>query len=359
MKGTIGRIAIGAGVLLLIIVLIFSSYAIYIFSAYYRIEDNLTLEIHNKNDTVIKTNGEYTAVSYNVGFGAYSQDFSFFMDGGKESVAKSKDAVKRNLGGAIDLIKNYNPDFLLVQEVDIKATRSYKVNQYEMLNLAFSTYDSVMAVNYDSPYLFYPFNKPHGKSNAGLSTFSKYNIASSVRRSLPISTSFSKFFDLDRCYSVNQMPVENGKNLYIYNVHLSAYGGTPEIRAGQITMLFNDIKGKIDNGDYVICGGDYNHDLTDETQHLPNENSQGDFEWAQPFPFDMAPSGLTFARNYVDKNAPTARNCDITYIKGTTSIFIVDGFFTSDNIQVNSVENVNNEFMYSDHNPVVLKFNLK
>lgn len=39
---------------------------------------------------------EYSALTYNIGFGAYTPDFSFFMDGGKFSWAKSKDSVLKN-----------------------------------------------------------------------------------------------------------------------------------------------------------------------------------------------------------------------------------------------------------------------
>lgn len=350
-------ITIAAIIALLILIVV--GYVIYVFAAYYRIDDNLELKWEERSDKTLSASGEYTALTYNIGFGAYSPDFTFFMDGGKESVAKSKDAVLTNVGGAIDLVSSYSPDFMLIQEVDLKATRSYHVNQMELFADKFTDYEYSFAVNYDSPFLMYPIIKPHGKSVAGLNTMSKYSLSESTRRSLPISDGFSKLFDLDRCYSVNKYEMDNGKSLYVYNVHLSAYGGTPEIREGQINMLFGDMKEKIDAGSYVVCGGDYNHDMTDETQNLGNENATGDFEWAQKFPFDEIPANISFARKYVDKNVPTARNCDIEYIKGTTQVFVLDGFFVSDNIEVKSVENVDSGFQYSDHNPVVMKFSFK
>lgn len=349
---------ITAGVLIGVLVLIVVSYVIYVFAAYYRIDDNIKLEWEERSDKIMSAEGEYTALTYNVGFGAYSPDFTFFMDGGKESVAKSKEAVINNISGSIDLVKKYDPDFMLIQEVDVKATRSYKVNERVMFEKSFAEYENTFAINYDSPFLMYPLNQPHGKSLAGINTMSKYSFADSVRRSLPITDGFSKLFDLDRCYSVNKFDLDNGKSFYVYNTHLSAYGGTPEVREGQIKMLFGDMKEKIEAGNYVICGGDYNHDMTDETQDLGNENAQGNFEWAQKFPFDELPSGISFARNYIDKNIPTARNCDMEYVKGLTQVFVLDGFFVSDNIIVSSVENVDNGFQFSDHNPVVMKFKL-
>ena len=99
-------------------------------------------------------------MSYNIGFGAYSQDYTFFLDTGYDDdgnetcghygKAKSKDAVLFNTNGAITTIANLNPDFALFQEVDVKATRSYKVNQYELITDSFSTYDSVFCLNFHS-----------------------------------------------------------------------------------------------------------------------------------------------------------------------------------------------------------------
>ena len=42
---------------------------------------------------------EYTALTYNIGFGAYTPDFSFFMDGGESSWAKSKESVLDTVQG--------------------------------------------------------------------------------------------------------------------------------------------------------------------------------------------------------------------------------------------------------------------
>ena len=53
---------------------------------------------------------------------------------GKGSKAKDKNTVLYNTNGAIDVISNVEADFMFFQEVDVKATRSHKVNQLEMLN---------------------------------------------------------------------------------------------------------------------------------------------------------------------------------------------------------------------------------
>ena len=354
----IAKIAI---ILLLALLLSVLSYLLYVIITYHRIEDNLPLTVDGTapHDTV-SLGKEYTVVTQNLGFGAYTRDFTFFMDGGKESRAKSKESVINTINSAMDTVGSFNPDFILFQEVDLDSTRSYHTNQYELLTSRFTEYSSCKAINYDSAYLMYPIFEPHGASYSSMATFSRYSIKSALRRSFPISTSLSKFLDLDRCYSVCRIMTDGGKELVIYNVHSSAYGGSDEIRTAQMTMLMNDMKSEYEKGNYVICGGDFNHDFTgDSTQQLNGGMGTLDFGWAQPFPDNLIPDGFSRAISYKDGEInPTCRDCNIPYKEGNFTI-IVDGFIVSDNVKCVEVENIVTGFEYSDHNPVVLKFILE
>ena len=352
--GLISLITLGA--LLLIVI----SYVLYVIISYHRIDDNQVLEVKEcENTDRVKLDTQYTIITQNLGFGAYTRDFTFFMDGGKESVARSKESVYSCINTGIDKVLEYDPDFLLLQEIDIKSTRTYKINQYEHISNRLSDYSNIYAVNYDSAFLFWPLIKPHGKSYSCMVTYSKYNITSAIRRSLPISDSLSKLVDVDRCYSVSRTPTENGKELVIYNVHSSAYGGSDDIRTAQMTMLMNDMKSEYDKGNYVVCGGDFNHDFTGTSTKDLNGGGDVDFGWAQPFPDHLIPDGITKCVNYKDGEInPSCRNCDIPYEEGNFTI-IVDGFFVSDNVECVMVENIVTGFEYSDHNPVVMSFKLK
>lgn len=344
----------------LALVLVVGAYAGYLMLSYSRIEDNQAITPSTTGtDAKVQTGERYTAFIQNLGFGAYTQDFTFFMDGGTQSWADSEESVKECINAAADKAESYSPDFILFQEVDFDSTRSYHINQREILENRFSTYCNAFAVNYHSAFLAYPFTQPHGASNSGILTLSKFNISSALRRSLPISESVSKFLDLDRCYSVSRVPVENGKELVIYNVHLSAYGGSDEIRSAQMNMLFDDIKSEYDKGNYCLCGGDFNHDFTGDSTQKLNGGQTVDFGWAQPFPVEYLPECIVRCDNYSTQELiPTCRNCDIPYEKGNPT-FIVDGFLVTDNIEVIKVENIQTDFVYSDHNPVVLEFKLR
>ncbi|MGN1095534.1 MAG: endonuclease/exonuclease/phosphatase family protein, partial [Eubacteriales bacterium] len=347
--------------ILLAVILIVIGYLLYVLLTYSRIEDNVALEVNGvAGKEYLETGKTYTVVTQNLGFGAYTADFTFFMDGGEKSRAESRESVIECINAAAQKVGSFSPDFILFQEADIDSTRSYHVDQSKMLSDIFTGYNSVCAINYHSAYLMYPLNEPHGASNSAIMTLSNTKITSSIRRSLPISTGLSKFLDLDRCYSVSRIPVENGKELVLYNVHFSAYGGSDEIRSAQMNMLLSDMKAEYEAGNYCVCGGDFNHDFTgNSTQLLNGYDDNSEFGWAQPFPAELLPEGISRCTDYKDGEIkPTCRNCDIPYGEDNF-VIIVDGFLVSDNVKAEYVENIQTGFSYSDHSPVVLKFSLE
>lgn len=360
MKKALKIAVLAAGVLLVVT----AGYVAYLFVSYHRIEDKLALEVkepvaETKETQALKTGEEYSALTYNVGFGAYIPDFSFFMDGGKSSWAKSKESVQETITGASDLIKSLNPDFALIEEVDLDATRSYHVDQYDLFTKSLPEYYSVFAVNYDSAFLMYPFTQPHGKSKAGIAMYSRYPVVSSLRRSFPVSTSLTKFFDLDRCYSISRIPVENGKELVVIALHMSAYGNSDAIREGQISMLCEDMEKEYQAGNYVICGGDFNHDL----KALENDK-QEKASWAYPFPRESLPQHFMFCLDSFSAQEResmwnSARNADMEYVPEETYTVTLDGFIISDNVECIKYENINTGYQFSDHDPVFMTFQLK
>lgn len=69
-------------------------YAAYVLLTYHRIPDGKETGIEKKAENhVLKEEQSYTISSYNIGFGAYTPEFTFFMDGGKQSVAESPESV--------------------------------------------------------------------------------------------------------------------------------------------------------------------------------------------------------------------------------------------------------------------------
>ena len=354
------RILLSALAVVLTLVIVVVAYASYVFIAYYRIDDNQKLEVVNHTTAKIETGKELKAISYNIGFCAYTQDFSFFMDGGSESRAKSEESVNEVLKGIKALVKKENPDLLLLQEVDENATRSHHVNQRKFFTDNLTQYDTVFATNYDSPYLFYPIFEPHGKSLSGIMTMSKYDITSSTRRQLPVEDSVMKILDLDRCYSVSRMPTDNGKELVVYTAHLSAYTSDGTIATEQLKILTSDMRKEYEKGNYVICGGDFNKDLLIDSGKIFGVSGE-DYTWAQAFPVDMLKGTHLSLVAPFNESKPVAscRDTSVTYKEKGQYRITLDGFIVSDNVQMHSSDVIDTKFKYSDHNPVYMSFTLK
>ncbi|MCR5579964.1 MAG: endonuclease/exonuclease/phosphatase family protein [Pseudobutyrivibrio sp.] len=349
--------------IILAIVIVVAIYMSYVLLSYYRVEDNHKLDISgDAKESELAIDTKYRISSANLGFGAYSDDYSFFMDGGTESWAYSKDAVYTNINGSIDSVMSIEPDIMLFQEVDLDSTRSYHVNQKDLIinNISESNSADVcysFAQNYDSPFLMYPLTQPHGKSLAGLLTVSTVDMTESIRRSLPIEEGISKLIDLDRCYSKSYIPLDNGKQLVLFNVHLSAYTTDPSTAENQVIMLNDDMLQEADKGNYIIAGGDMNKDmLGDSSVYFGTTSTEN---WAQPFPTELIDDSFRIV-GPLDEANPVAscRNADSPYTKDSF-VLTIDGFIVSSNVEVQYSNVLDTGFKYSDHNPVYMDFILK
>ncbi len=341
------------GIILLTVV----SYLLYVVCGYYRVEDNASPAVLGNASDAVPAGKTLTLVTYNIGFGAYSDGYSFFMDGGEHSRALSKDAVLANTNGSISLINSVKPDFVLLQEVDKDGDRSYHVDQTRLFADSLDKYDRIFAQNYDSPYFFYPFSEPIGANMSGMMTFSAFDITEATRRSLPIEESLYKYLDLDRAYTVCVIPAENGKNLVLYNVHLSAYTSDGTISDDQLKMLSADMKAQYERGNYVIAAGDFNKDLLGDSSKYFKRGGDGEFTWAKPMDMSLLPEGFTC---HSGTNAPTCRNADSPFRgDGTDFVLSVDGVIISPNVELVKCETVYNGFKFSDHHPVQVQFILK
>ena len=372
--------------ILILLILVVGGYVIYVLAQYSRIEDNRVLNVNGENGDEAPVGEELTYTSYNIGFGAYSNEYSFFMDEGimedgsasvgEHARALSYEDCDINTQGSIDILRETDSDFIAVQEVDTASERSYHINQQERIEEEFTDYYQTYAVNFHSAYLFYPFNEPIGTCNSGIETLSKYKIESAVRKSYTVSTGFDKLFDLDRCFSVNYIPTANGKYLVLINSHMSAYDEGGTIRNKQLQELNEFMLEEYDKGNYVICGGDFNHDLL-----TFNPDAEGDYTT------DNLPFGDAFTQQIPDwcsfmfdengncnfdshfsvragENTPSLRGADMAYEPGVTYVSSVDGFVFSDNVEFVSVlntdvaDNDTDKFAYADHQPATLTFKL-
>lgn len=354
--------------LALALVLLAGGYLLYLTVQYSRIPDSTLLPVENPQQAAVSTGAPLTAMTYNIGFGAYDPAFSFFMDEGAMldgtptkgafSRAQSAEIVESNTAGAIGQAATHQPDFLLMQEVDTGAHRSFGINQAARVCAAFPQQASVFASNFHSAYLAYPLPTPHGAVESGLLTLSRYSVDEAIRRSLPVDTGFpAKYFDLDRCFTVLRLPVQSAATeLVLINLHLSAYDEGGAIRAQQLEMLGAVLAEERGLGNWVVLGGDFNHALGGETDVFAS--AQQVPGWVFALNEADLPAGYRVVQADNSTQAPTCRGSDIPYTPGTSYTVVVDGFIVSDNITA-TARNIDTGFAYSDHNPVLLTFTLE
>lgn len=338
-----------------LILVLLIGYFLYLILSYHRVGDQPELEILNQKTAKPEAGTEYKLLSYNIGFCAYTPDFGFFMDGGKGSRAKSADAVNEVIDGIVALIGEKDPDLLLLQEVDKRSQRACKVDEDAAFTEKLTGYTSVFAVNWDCAYLCYPFTKPHGAALTGIKTLSRFGITAASRVELPVESSLMKLIDLDRCYTVSRIPTENGKEIVLYNFHLSAYTSDGKIAIEQLNILLSDMKREYEAGNYVIGAGDFNKDLLGNSAEV--FGVAGEYGWAQPIPegtFDG--TGISVVAPFDAENpVASCRNADGPYNPAQFRV-TVDGFLVSDNVTVTASRVVDTGYAYSDHNPVEMTF---
>ena len=345
--------------IVLAFVLVVGAYVAYVFIDYHRIGD---MELTPEGDaaaTELAAGKRYTVLSYNIGFGAYEDDYGFFMDGGTESWAWSEERLTANVDAIAAFLARQKADFYLLQEVDIDSTRSYHVDERQPIYQALPGMSHVFAQNYDSPFLMYPLTQPHGASKSGLLTFSPAAISSAKRVELPIENSVMKLVDLDRCYSVSRIPVDDSKELILYNLHLSAYTSDGTIATEQLKLLLADMQAEYEAGNWCVAGGDFNKDLLGDSVVWFGEADQ-DYSWAQPIPDGIFDGYDVTLAAPLDEDAPvpSCRNADSAYHEGQY-VLTVDGFMVSKNVALESAEVIDTGFRWSDHNPVKMVFTLQ
>ena len=341
------------GVLVLLLVLAVGVFTV----AEYRPADTESVIAQQETEAVLETGKPLTIVSWNCGYGALGDNADFFMDGGSSVYTADRARVESNLAGIRDALKALNPDFLILQEVDINSARSYSLDERGVLREALPGASESFAYNFNTLFVPYPI-PPMGHVESGMYTLSTAVPGSSARISLPVPFSWPiRLFNLKRCLLVSRFPVKySDRELVLINLHLEAYddGEGKEAQARQLTALMQEEYAK---GNYVIAGGDFNQRFTniDQSAYPVYEGM-----W-QPGVIDAASFGSDFTL-LMDNSFPTCRSLDRAYAgadKEGFQFYLIDGFIVSANVHAESVKTLNYDFTCTDHNPVRMNFTLE
>ena len=348
----------GIGILLLAVVVVCVSVVGVLTVAEYKPEDVEELSLQGESTSGVTPGESLTVMTWNIGFGALGENADFFMDGGSHVLTADEEEVYRNLDGILETVAGVNPDIVLFQEVDRKSKRSHFIDEEAYLQ-TMSELDGVESFAYNYKTLYVPYPIPTlGRVESGIMTLSRYRVDSAQRIQLPCPFSYPvRLANLKRCLMVNRIPVEGSdKELVVVNLHLEAYD-SGEGKIAQTAMLKELLITEAEKGNYVIAGGDFNQTFSNvDTDLYPIVSEE---MWvAGGIDASEFGSSLEFL---MDNSAPTCRSLNRPYAgsdRENFQYYMIDGFIVSSNVNVETIETLNGEFVFTDHNPVVLKVTL-
>ena len=294
-------------------------------------------------------------VTWNIGFGALGDNADFFMDGGKSVITSDKTRVQSNMQMISEELKSLSPDIIFVQEVDKNSSRSYGIDETALLQETFPYMDTTFANNYKVAFVPYPI-PPMGRMDSGILTMSSLPIAQAERIQLPCPFAWPvRIANLKRCLMIDRIPLEDGRELVLINLHLEAYDNG-EGKVKQTQMLQQIMQQEAEKGNPVIAGGDWNQ-IFSSADHGQFPLQEGKWECGQ---IDVT----QFAGDWqflMDADLPSCRSLDQVYAgadKDTFQYYLLDGFILSSDIKVLSCKTQDLDFVCSDHNPVLLEIEL-
>ncbi|QWC00406.1 endonuclease/exonuclease/phosphatase family protein [Mycoplasmatota bacterium] len=339
----------------------------------YKPEEMTELTIIDGENTSDSLNitSQITALTFNTGYASLSQTEDFVMDGGKKARMDSKSEVEDNIQAIEDILERENADIFLLQEVDVDSNRSYNINQYEIYQESLGI-TSALAYNYRSIFVPFPINPSQmmGKVNSGLATFTSFETSQATRIQLPGSFPWPvRLANLKRALLITRHPIEDSQaELVVINLHLSAYDDG-SMREQELEALQEIMLEEKEKGNYILVGGDFNQTFPDA---LKSFESQSEYEYHtqyelnsqdlwEAYPLDIEWFNNNQFQLIADALIPTCRLLHQPYDTENhenNQYYLIDGFIVSNNITVNSIETIDEDFKYSDHNPVKITLTL-
>lgn len=305
-------------------------------------------------------------LTWNVGYGGIGDKDFFFYNRPSGfwwtelgTVRPTDERVKGNVLGQEITLKGNPADIYLLQEIDTAARRSHYINQLAVARRSRSDYAAYFAPNFKSKRVPIPILQPwdhYGYVVGGLVNLSRYQPTVAERIQLPGEFPWpTRLFQLDRCALRQVTPTASGKELVVYNVHLSAYDQKGNIREQQMAALKEMALADFEAGRYVIIGGDWN-------QMPPG------FNWFGLNPtvktrrqlfaidYEFMPPGWQFA---YDPTTGSSRTSAAPYDPKKTRQTVIDFFLVSPNLRVRMVKGITQAYRYSDHQPVYLEVEME
>ncbi|MEM1214232.1 MAG: endonuclease/exonuclease/phosphatase family protein [Bacteroidota bacterium] len=300
---------------------------------------------------------------WNIGYAGLGEESDFFFDNGgfftagDHMVRPPQAYMEKNIAGARLFTSSTQADFFLFQEVDRNSKRSYFIDQGDTLANQRPDYAAAFAANYQVSRVPLPILTPwkaYGKVRSGLLTLSKWQPTQQTRYQLPGDFPWpDRIFQLDRCLLESRFKTSSGKELVVINAHLSAYDKGGTLKKQQMAFLQEFVQAEYAKGNYVIVGADWNQcpPYFEFDRFMPGQ-SQGYTQTT--IAEDFLPGGWQWL---YDASLPTNRKLRAP-LDDYSFRTLIDFYLVSPNIRAKRVKTLDQQFRFSDHQPVWVQVEL-
>ncbi|MFA5062348.1 MAG: endonuclease/exonuclease/phosphatase family protein [Patescibacteria group bacterium] len=211
---------------------------------------------------ILKPGQKLKILSWNVQFMA-GKNYVFYYDlldgSGPDDMPSELDTLA-TIKEVARVIKDENPDIILLQEVDQGAKRTYYQDQLAMLlNLLPNDYKcNVSAYYWKSDFVPHP--RILGAVGMKLVVISKYKIDSAIRHQLALMPSdpVTREFNLKRAILETHLPMENAKDFVVMTTHFEAFAQGTDTLTKQTEQTGELLDNLTANGYSWALGGDFN-----------------------------------------------------------------------------------------------------
>jgi endonuclease/exonuclease/phosphatase family metal-dependent hydrolase len=299
-------------------------------------------------------------LSWNVQFMA-GKNYVFFFDEWDESgpdLRPSKADITATFGEVARIIKDEQPDIILLQELDSGAARTDGEDQLaRLLPLLPPEYSSYASAWYWKA-AFVPHPKIMGPVGMKLGIISKYKISDAVRYQLPQMPNNVVVSNLQFKRAVLEavFPVQGGGKLSAMSIHQDAFAQGSDTMQRQVELVSTVLTEKEVTGGAWVIGGDFNllppsrgaYDRlpTDERAYFqPDSEIARLYDAFKAFPSKEMVEGPDAARYFTHwANRGTAADRTIDY-------FFVGKNTAADSFRVRQADTAR----ISDHFPVIIE----
>lgn len=262
----------------------------------------------------------------------------------------------------VRVIRQENPDILLIQELDVGAERTYYEDQMARLVEMLPEYPCVTST-FDWKSAFVPHPRILGSVGWKVAILSKYQISSAERIRLSIAKGdiISDQFKIKPAVLKAMMPTTNGGQFAAMTVHLDLYvpgTDTKDVQLAEIDKILTELDAA---GIPWLLGGDFNLLPADDASftrlhpdhqkyYNPNSEIKYLFDRYQAIPTHDELTGNNFEKWFTRwPNDPAIPGPDRS----------LDYFFISNSVQVgNHSVRMEDTLHISDHLPVIVEITI-